>query len=307
VQFLFSRPGYPITKEREHKFIDNIVGDSHIRILKPPRERRLEDADRMLLAVKGKNFRFECLGNGEGFLGKVVADLTAENTRDAVNEAYGALAPFLSAWSLNLDVPVHVETIQVTDLAKHVHSLRVRAPHFEMNWGGGGELPFFLDEFCQYASVYREGLNTNSPFYRFLCFFKVIESIISRRGREAGLKHATGQDARRGYEVIPERSEDILALMKRLYPWRDSWDDMTIGQTFPKEALGKKVTFLKEKYLYGIRCGIAHALLKRGEISIILDKIEHIQEVNKWLPLCRVIARWMLVSDFPRECSLGMK
>jgi hypothetical protein len=77
---------------------------------------------------------------------------------------------------------------------------------------------------------------------------------------------------------------------------------MAIAQTFPKEVIGKKVTFIKEKYLYGIRCGIAHALLERGEISIILDNIKHIQEVNKWLPLCRIIARWMLLNEFPREC-----
>ena len=124
---------------------------------------------------------------------------------------------------------------------------------------------------------------------------------------KAAHKSSAGKDARRAYEVIPEKRVDIDALLKRLYPWRETWDDMAVSQTFPKEVLGKKVTFVKEKILYGIRCGIAHALLERGEISIILDKIEHIQEVNKWLPLCRIIARWMLLNDFPRECSMAMK
>jgi hypothetical protein len=213
----------------------------------------------------------------------------------------------LSAWSLNLDVPVHVETIQVTDLTTYITSLRTKTPHFEMNWGGTGELPFFLDELCQYANVYREGLNTNSLFYRFLCFFKIIESIIARRGREAAEQRAAGKDIQRGYEVIPEKKEELLALLKRLYSWRDTWDAMAIEQIFPKEVLGKKVTWIKEKHLYGIRCGIAHALLEKGEITIILDKIEHIQQVNKWLSLCRIIARWMLLNEFPRECSLAMK
>ena len=71
-----------------------------------------------------------------------------------------------------------------------------------------------------------------------------------------------------------------------------------------QESFGKKVTFLREKYLYGIRCGIAHALLECGQITISLDKITHIQEVNKWLPLCRVIARRMLVNEFPSEMSV---
>ena len=308
VHFLFARPGYPITKEREHKFIDQLVGDSHIRFAKAARDRGLHDIEKMLLAVRGKNIRFECLANEEGFLGKIIAELDAKSVQDAESEAYGALAPFLSAWSLNMDIPVHVETIQVTDLTTQVNALRTRTPHFEMNWGGGGgELPFFLEEFCHYASVYREGLNTNSAFYRFLCFFKVIESLITRRGREAEAKRAAGQSPSRGYEVIPEKREDLLALLKRLYPWRDSWDEMALAHTFPTEVLGKKVTLIKEKHLYGIRCAIAHTLLERGELSMSLDKIEHMQEVTKWLPLCRIIARWMLLSDFPRECSIGMK
>jgi hypothetical protein len=281
VQFLMSRPGYPITKEREHAFIDKAVGTSHIRIVKPKSERRLQDADRMLMQLRGLNFQYECYADDDGFLGKIVAELTADDAQDAENKAYGAIAPFLSAWSLNLDVPVHVETIQVTDLTTYITSLRTKTPHFEMNWGGSGELPFFLDEFCQYASVYREGLNTNSLFYRFLCFFKIIESIIARRGREAAEQRAAGKDTRRGYEVIPEKKEELLALLKRLYSWRDTWDAMAIEQIFPKEVLGKKVTWIKEKHLYGIRCGIAHALLEKGEITIILDKIEHIQQVNK--------------------------
>ncbi len=308
VHMLLARPGYPITKEREHKFIDQIVGDSHIRIAKPLRERGPHDIEKMLIEVGGKKIRFEFLTNDEGFLGKIIAELDAANVEDAERQAYGEIAPFLSAWSLNMDIPVHVETIQVTDLTTHVNALRARTPHFEMNWGGGGgALPFFLEEFCQYASVYREGLNTNSTFYRFLCFFKAIESLITRRGREAKAKLVAGQSASRSYEVIPEKREDLLALLKRLYPWRGAWDEMALVHTFPKEVLGKKVTWIKEKYLYGIRCGIAHTLLERGELSMSLDKIEHMQEATKWLPLCRIIARWMLLNDFPRECSIGMK
>src|ERR1017187_8478404 len=44
VQLLLSRPGYPLTAEREHKFIDDVIGDSHVVITKPLKERKLEDA-----------------------------------------------------------------------------------------------------------------------------------------------------------------------------------------------------------------------------------------------------------------------
>ena len=200
VQFLLSRPGYPIAGEREHKFIDNVVGESHIRITKPKAERRPEDVDQLLIEMIGKKFKFIGSANDEGLLGKFVAEFEAENAQSAENEAYGALAPALSAWSLNADVPVNIETIQVTDLTTHVNSLRVRTPHFEMNFAG---VPVFTHEFAQYASIYREGLNTNSAFYRYLCFFKIIESIITRRARQSGERRAAGLDPRAIYERIP--------------------------------------------------------------------------------------------------------
>jgi hypothetical protein len=56
-----------------------------------------------------------------------------------------------------------------------------------------------------------------------------------------------------------------------------------------------------------IRVGIAHAVLKTGEIRISIDRLDHIQQVNLWLPLCRVLARWMLNNEFSKEFALEMK
>jgi hypothetical protein len=306
VQFLLARPGYPIRKEKVHQFIDGVVGTSHIKIVKPEAERGLNDAERIVLQVLGKNYQIIGIADKDGFLGKLVCELDADSNDAAEVEAYGSLAPFLSAWSMNVDIPIHVETIQVTNLTTYVNSLRVVAPHLEMTFGGGSQ-PFFVDEFCQYASIYREGLNSNSAFFRFLCFYKIIESLIGKRGREAKARKLAGQDLRRLYEVIPEKTEDILALLKQLYPWRDTWDPLTLGQAFPPEVLGEKVTAIRDRHFRPLRVGIAHALLDTGEITVVLDKMEYIQAVNKWLPLCRICARWMLLNDFPRECSLAMK
>ena len=157
VQLLLARPGYPIRKEKEHKFIDDVVGSSHIKIVKPEGERRPEDAERMLLALSGKTYQVIGIADKDGFLGKFTCELEADTSEAAEAEVYGSLAPFLSAWSMNVDVPLHVETIQVTNLTTHISTLRIVTPHFEMNFGGGN-IPFFLDEFCQYASIYREGL-----------------------------------------------------------------------------------------------------------------------------------------------------
>jgi hypothetical protein len=306
VQVLLARPGYPIRKEREHKFIDDVVGSSHLKIVKPEAERRPEDPEKILLQLLGKNYQLIGHPDKDGFLGKLVCELEADNNDAAESEAYGSVAPFLSAWSMNADIPIHVETIQTTNLTTHTSSLRVVSPHFDMNFGAGVH-PFFRDEFCQYASIYREGLNSNSSFYRFLCFYKIIESLIAKRGREGAANKQAGQDPKRPYEVVPEQQNELLALLQRLYPWRAQWDQMAISQIFPIEVLGQKVTAIRDKHLRPLRLGIAHALLDKGEITVALDKMEYIQAINECLPLCRLCARWMMLGDFPQECSLGMK
>jgi hypothetical protein len=265
-----------------------------------------EDFDQIVLQASGRGNLIEFIGsaNENGYLGKLVFEsMVTRDFQDAEARAYEALAPFLSAWSLHLDIPVHVETIQVTVLQNQIHLLRVRTPHFEMTFGGG-PIAFLTVDFNQYASLYREGMNSNSGFYRFLCFYKIIESIPHRRSRTNHAAKEAGKEVRRVIESIHASEDELLALLNDIYPWRKTWDSMALSQIVPPESAGRKVGWVREKYLNPLRVGIAHALLKTGEVRITLDKIERIQHVNRWLPLCRVLARLMLKNEFPREFAL---
>lgn len=309
VQLLLSRPGYPVTSEREHRFIDELIGDSHIVITKPLAERSPSDPTNVILLARGNGRQVEFVGlpNEGGYLGKLTADaIFADSFDQAEALAYEAVAPFLSAWSLQLDIPVHLETTQVTNLETHTSALRVRTPSFEMQFAGG-ETPALSEEFCQYASLYREGMNSNSVFYRFLCFYKIIESLFIRRTRVAEADKKAGGEPQRVSETIPSDNAEILTLLKKVYPWRTQWDSLAIAQIVPVEARGKKIGWLRQQYLGPLRVGIAHALLKTGEVRVTLDKLKDQEHVNKWLPLCRILARLMLHNDFPTEFQLEMK
>ena len=75
----------------------------------------------------GRQIEFTAWTNRVGILGKLIAEkLFAYNTDDAEGVAYRAIAPFLSTWSLHMDIPMHVETIQVTELSSYINSVRVR-------------------------------------------------------------------------------------------------------------------------------------------------------------------------------------
>lgn len=285
--------------------LKDVLGDSHIGIAKPASE-RIGDQDviGMTLDVHhaGQILRFKCIPNDDGFVGKIeIESIAARDYMDAERIAYEALMPFLSAWSLTLDIPVVVETIQVTDLTTHTDMLKIRAPFVAMKPAGGvGSL--LSEEFCQYASLYREGMNANTPFYRFLCFYKVIESLYTRRSVRAKEERLRGAEPRKYTEDVPLTEDAIRGLIGLLYPWRASWDDdFTIRQVLPEEAKGKRFKTIREKTLEPLRDRIAHALMRSGKIESVADRIADVNAVVLWLPLLRLWTRLLMKIEFPRE------
>ncbi|HEX4031754.1 MAG TPA: methylamine utilization protein MauJ [Terracidiphilus sp.] len=309
VQFLLARPGRLKFSEHEPSFLSNVVGDSHLGIARPASQRiSNDDVVGMVLQARGDNWQieFKCVINEGGYVGKIVVEeLAANNYGHAESVAYQALSTFLSSWSVILDIPVFIETIQVTDLTTHTDMLRVCAPYIEMKPGAGLTVAF-SEEFRHYASVYREGMNSNSPFYRFLCFYKIVESIYARRSENAKQAKRRGEQPRKYTEDIPLSKEAVKGLLGLLYPWRTDWDDdLTINQILPTEAHGKRFRNLRENYLEPLRNRIAHALMRSGVIETVADRLEDINGVTKWLPLLRIWVRLLLKVEFPTEFSHG--
>lgn len=305
VQFLLARPGRLAFTEHEASFLTNKVGDSHLGIAKSKREEdRSEDITGLVLETFGEgwHFQFRCVVNEGGYVGKILTDnLYAHDYAEAEAIAYRALTPFLSAWSVALDIPMNIETVQVTDLTTHTDMLRIRAPCQEMR-PSGGTGPELSQEFCGYASVYREAMNADSPFYRFLCFYKVVESIYFRRSAKAKEAKLRGEEPRRYNEDVPLSREAISGLLYMLYPWRTDWsDEFSIQQILPEEARGKRFKAIREHYLEPLRNGIAHGLMRSGYIETVADRIEDVNNANKWLPLLRVWTRLLLKIEFPKE------
>ncbi len=304
VQFLLARPGHLRFTDREISFLTDVVGDSHIGIAKPA-EQRVGDADVVGVTLRtisnGLQIDFKGIVNDEGYLGKIVAeDVPARDYAHAEALVYAALAPFLSAWSTILDVPVNIETTQVTDLTTHTDMLRIQAPFVEMKPQGGiGRL--FSDEFCQYASLYREALNANSAFYRFLCLYKIVESLYARRSEKAKEAKKKGEAPRRYNEDIPLNVDAIRGILSILYPWREDWDELALSQILPPEAQGKRFKTIREKVLEPLRHGIAHGLMRSGKVERIVDRIADLNAANTWLPLLRIWVRLLLQTEFPAE------
>jgi hypothetical protein len=225
----------------------------------------------------------------------------ANSFSDAEQKAYRALASSLSNWSVHLDIPLNICQVDSTHLASGNTRMSMSTPIWEVPFSVAPTVEL-KPEFRGYASLYREALGSNSPVYAFLCLFKIVEGIQSRRQRLAVEAKRSGIAFIRPRRRVPEKPEERIPWLNAIFPIRQAWDPMALDSIFRPEALGKKFGDVIDKILAPLRVNIAHALsLQSGELTLSVDELLHTQQVNNWLPLTKCIVRRMLKDEFPTE------
>jgi hypothetical protein len=304
ITFILNRPGYALLPEGQYSYAgDQMKGDSHLAITRPAFSGAPANAAQIKIntITPQGHFVFDGYPNARGFLGKIVLPaVDALNFDDAELKAYRSLAPTLSIWSIQRDIPLQIYQIDSTELTTGNSRMAVVAPWLEMPFtvpphGTSG------DEFRRYASLYREALNSDTPAYQFLCFFKMIEGIQGRRARIAAEARSRGEEPKRYDERLPESRADCERWLKAIFYSRPPWDPMTIDQIFVPEVLGKKLSQIIETQFRPLRVRTAHALLDSGEPTLLADEGLDLQKLSRWLPLAKCVARRMLKNEFPAE------
>ncbi len=296
--FTFSRPGASPTSEYSHCLGEGLEGDSHI-LLSQTVAITVQEPD-------GRQALLEAQPNVRGYLSKIrMAGLFAESLMDAERRSYRALAPLLSNWSVYLNVPVFIFQIDVRECATGKHQFSIVNPFLEAPLVAPrtGEMSA---EFRSYASLYREALNTNNPLYRFLCFFKILESVRVRRARLAARARGRGDTFARPSEAVPDDPEKFVAWLESFFPVTRNWDDLALASVFLREALGRRVNSIVDDFLQPLRVRIAHALTDdHGELPQSSDQEFVVGDVNRWLPLTQCLVRLQLKNEFPGEFTVG--
>ncbi|MGH9415099.1 MAG: methylamine utilization protein MauJ, partial [Terriglobales bacterium] len=243
VIFLLQRPGFSEIGEKTFSFVTNSGGDSHLAITKPaysPPGNPDADQIRIFAITPDGRFTFTGFPNSRGFLGKLAtAPFNAQDRFDAERKAYGALGPAMSNWSVHLDIPIHVAVIETTEIRTGNASIRVVQPFLEAPFAVEAVTPPHDSEFAHYASLYREALNSNSPGFRYLCLFKIIEGVRFRRARLGKEAREKGQMFGRPAETIPDDVESMRTWLDAIFPIHHQWDQLTVDQIFQSEARGK--------------------------------------------------------------------
>ncbi|MBK9163127.1 MAG: SEC-C domain-containing protein [Acidobacteria bacterium] len=301
VTFLLGKPNEPPVAENHIKFgFDPNEGDSHLFVGDP------NELEAILMAsLPSGNFEFRGKANEKGYLSLIeCSTLHAESLTDAMNKAFDALCPILSRISLLNNAPVYISRWAIKELATNAHMSSVTLPFRNQ------KTPMLVNvskepEFERYASLYREGLNSNSPNYQFLCFYKIIEGL--RKMREGRVKKENerillpGRKPNRPKDLIPNSNSEQQAWLSALFG-KQRWSDLAISQVFPAAVVGRKVNDVinKSSELDMVRNRIAHTVLRDEAVTpITIDDAAHINEVSHWLPLCKCLALYLLRAEYP--------
>jgi hypothetical protein len=281
------------------------TGDSYVLFTKPQEQRSRTDADQMVIFSSHSDatgvHKLEITGhaNPVGRLGKLSVNVPAPSFATAENIAFSQVSPFLSVLAFELDVPVRLAQLDVTQLSTQNASMNYVCPYPDMVPTGieQNNLPYIQS----LLSLYREGMNSNSPNYQFLCWYKMVEGINENRAVElARLKKALplAFSERLENSKVEQRKRfaEVFPVVRATGIADTNWDHIV-----PDEVLGWKFNRIREQKLEPIRNKIAHMLSEpSGDLSMSPDSRENTREVAKWLSLLRYIARVMAINENQR-------
>ncbi len=282
-------------------FESGITGDSYIQFAKPENERTTEDFDEMVIFYGHGSQRLEITGtaNQQGRLAKLSVETPAPSFPEAEKIVFGAASPFLSAMAFELDVPVRLTQMDVTQMSTHNGSMTYTCPYTDMVPTGNdhNNVPYVQS----LLSLYREGINSNSPNYQFLCWYKIVEGANVKRGEETTLlKKALPMKFVERLEKTKveqrKRLEEIFPIVHLFGATDERWDDIV-----PDEVLDWKFNRVREQKLEPLRNRIAHMISEpSGDLSLTPDSRENARQVTKWISLLRFIARAMILNEKAR-------
>lgn len=267
-------------------------GGSHLQL---PQMRREDGAVAVPLLMygteEGGTVQFQLLANRQGRLGQISTILRAKSADEARRTAFRLLNPFLCDLSYRYDMPIQVLQMNVAELATLTLSgtkqddFREKVFNPEQFLGPGlnyGELPNY--EF--FTRLYREGANSSSVDYGFLCFFRIAEGVILLRRKR----------------IIEQEGKDEKEVPR---PSVFSEGEVVEGEDadlFPAELQGGSL-WEAYKELEKQRNRVGHAFLYHedpigGHADIIAERLEDEEQAATRRAQARYLARRMLRSEF---------
>lgn len=144
--------------------------------------------------------------NASNELSAVEFRCSAINVAQARDKFSRVVLPYLDLLSFFGNCPIHVTQTVCEDLKNHLSSTDYIAPHQSVTTNP--HETSVRDDLMPILALYREAKNNTSSYYKFLCYYKILEGMFAR------LRPALFAEARRVgrqldavREVIPDHAE----------------------------------------------------------------------------------------------------
>lgn len=301
------RPGYLLDEPFDTKTSDLLVGNSHVQLTDIGDLRigiRLEESQETIDIASTQN--------PDGFIGKLITNaFSAQNFSDARQIAFQAVAPTLSQFSIECNVPMSIYRMEIIEQATGNRSIDLVVPFPEIEFTPKFHLPIQLGQinskFRGYASLYREAHCTNSPLYALLCFYRIVDGL-DKDYKALTKEQKAAKTASKGAKAwfVPSKKSQFLPWLNALYRCRFNWIEDKLGHLFPPVARGKTISVVLDKFIRPVRNRIAHSLFGDHGDEPWVEDLSLLNEVEQWLPLTQMIVRRLLKDEFPDEFLSGI-
>lgn len=212
---------------------------------------------------------FEILHNKKRELSLVNFSCNATSTKEARQKFLDGVMPFFNYLCFKADLPLFIPLVVCEDQKNNLRAFDYVTP-FPRATISPHEASFVADLLPLYG-LYREAKNAHSPYYKFLCYFKILEGIYRH------VRGATFEKARdKGIEI---------ATRKEVVPDHPELDRSTVGQ-----PIGPLFSNHFEK---SFRDRVAHYILDSGSVLNVSDYATS-NEFSQELLLLEVCARVVL-------------
>ncbi len=189
--------------------------------------------------------------NDKGRLQRIRYLVKSDNPQKAVSKIFNNFSHMLSFTTFSFSSPMAIYGIAVLD-RKHQVSWEAKPQYsvpekFILPKGLS-----FGKEFRSILAIYREGRNSNSPFYRFFCFYKILEGFFERRiifkqgdvyikrysNKYPELKRERNKIDKNLliYSLAIEKYKELEnKTFQQYYEWLNKHHRLLIAHTFPKD------------------------------------------------------------------------
>jgi len=228
----------------------------------------------ILLRVRCAEGMFEFNKNSQGENSMVQFECTATAPSEARNKFQMVVLPFIDYLSYLANCPVVVATMRIEDLKNDRTTIEYISPYRKATVNP--HISTFPIEMGPVYSMYREAKNSNSDFYKFLCYYKILEGLL-------GTLRANIFMRARDKGITLERTRESVP------------DSMHIPDRY-RVHVGKPVKgFFDEVMTPQFRNAVAHFVTDDGAI-LNMSAPEHIDNFSEILFVCELCVRTVIQS-----------